>query len=111
MIKHGKKVLLTTTIRLTTITQQAQGLRGKTIRPQEAYIFTLPMTSRFFATVDMFFIKQPLLLIWLNNKTIVDIREAQPWSIHLPKEPANMLIETHLHNKKKFHVGQQLTIT
>ncbi|MDO8628757.1 MAG: DUF192 domain-containing protein [Nanoarchaeota archaeon] len=111
MIKNGKKILITKTTTLTTTYQQFLGLRGKTISKQEAYIFPLTTTSRFLAIVDMFFMKEPLLILWLANNKIVDIQQAQPWNIYLPQQAANKIIEVHPANKNKFKKGQQLTIT
>ena len=50
--------------------------------------------GRWNTAIHMWFVFQPLGVIWLNaERLVVDLRVAQPWRWYVPRRPARYVLE------------------
>lgn len=71
--------------------------RGLMLKPKIDYalVFILPGEARINATIHMFFMLQSIDILFLDrNMRVVDIREARPWRIYIPKKSVRYVVET-----------------
>ncbi len=74
--------------------------KGMSFRSEGKMLFRFPRESR--PMIDMMFLSVPLQLVFLDeDKRVVDIQEAEPWSLdprtwklYRPSEPSKYLLES-----------------
>jgi len=66
---------------------------GMRFRSEGKMLFTFRLESR--PVIDMLFVPTELKLVFLDkDKQVVDIKEAVPWRLYRPEEPAKFLLES-----------------
>ena len=85
-------------------------LRGLTFRrtlPKDrALLLVESAEGRWNTAIHMWFVFQPLAVIWLNSEPrVVDVRVAQPWRWYVPHAPARFVLEGTADLASHFEVG------
>jgi uncharacterized membrane protein (UPF0127 family) len=85
-------------------------LRGLTFRrslpKDEALLLVESAEGRLNTAIHMWFVFQPLAVIWLNSEPrVVDVRVAQPWRWYVPRAAARFVLEGPADLTSHFEVG------
>ena len=85
-------------------------LRGLTFRRglpgDEGLLLVESAESRWNTAIHMWFVFQPLAVIWLNSEPrVVDVRLALPWRWYVPRTPAQYVLEGNSDLVSRFEIG------
>ncbi len=109
-IRLGKRVIASVEYSSNPV-RIGHGLRfSKPLKKGTGLLMTIPMESRYWAMIDMFFVFFPIDVVWMDSKKrIVDIRRnVKPWRLAMPKIKAMHVLEMSSGTTANLKVGDRL---
>ncbi len=92
-------------------------LRGLMFQPHlapfEGILLAEPREGRLEVAIHMLFMRFDIAVIWINrDRRVVDACHARPWALmHVPRQPASYILETHPNYLACFRVNDEVEIT
>ena len=107
----NKKILADNVIVYDNFFMKFFGLRFSKKLKNEAILFVNKKESRLNSIVDMFFVKFPLDVLWLDkNMKVVDKATLRTYTFRIPKRKAMYIVEIESGKTKEIRTGDKIKI-